>query len=142
MLVKTILNRIHKHAGFVYGKVTLLEEGGRIVLGVYSLRAFADKQEGLVCEKNQLNGFWSADPYFGFVASFKYDVEKVSLDKYTIVEANRQREIFNWLQYFSPESLGKEAQAAGLQVDELFGDVAGNPYDADSAEFAVVMKRT
>ena len=34
MLVKTILNRIHKHAGFVYGKVTLLEEGGRLVLGV------------------------------------------------------------------------------------------------------------
>jgi transposase len=34
MLVKTILNRIQRHPGFVYGKVTLLEEGGRIVLGV------------------------------------------------------------------------------------------------------------
>lgn len=34
MLVKTILNRIQRQPGFVYKKVTLLEEGGRMVLGV------------------------------------------------------------------------------------------------------------
>lgn len=119
----------------------LLSDQGRIVLDVYSMVAFAARQEGLVCEKNQLNGFWSADPYFGFVASFKYDDENVSLDKYTIVERNRQREIYNWLQYFTPESLEREAHAAGLEIDEVYGDVAGNPYDADATEFAVVMKR-
>ncbi len=119
----------------------LLSDQGRIVLDVYSLRAFADKQEGSIFEKNQLNGFWSTDPYFGFVTSFKYDDEKVGLDKYTIVERNRQREIYNWLQYFTPESLEREAHAAGLEIDEVYGDVAGNPYAADAAEFAVVMKR-
>lgn len=119
----------------------LLSESGRIVLDVYSLRAFADKHEGLEIEKNQLNGFWSASPYFGIVASFKYDSERVSLDKYTIVEEHRQREIYNWLQYFTPESLEREVRAAGLRVDELYGDVAGNPYDSDAAEFAVVIKR-
>ena len=119
----------------------LLSTKGRIVLDVYSPRAFADKQEGLAVEKNQLNGFWSADPYFGFVASFKYDNEMVSLDKYTIIEEHRQREVYNWLQYFTPESLEREAHAAGLRVDELYSDVAGNPYDSNAAEFAVVMKR-
>lgn len=119
----------------------LLSDQGRIVLDVYSLRAFAEKREGLVIEKNQLNGFWSPNPYFGFVASFKYDDEKVSLDKYTIVEENRLREIYNWLQYFTPESMEREAHAAGLQIEGLYGDVAGNPYDADTAEFAVVMKK-
>ncbi len=118
----------------------LLSDRGRIVLDVYSLKAFADKQEGLVCEKDQLDGFWSADPYFATVASFKYDEEKVSLDKYTIVEEARQRDVYNWLQYFSPESLEREAVAAGLQVDEVYGDVAGSPYNADATEFAVVMK--
>ena len=34
MLVKTILNRIEKQPGFVYGKVTLLQEGGSTVVGV------------------------------------------------------------------------------------------------------------
>jgi cyclopropane fatty-acyl-phospholipid synthase-like methyltransferase len=120
----------------------ILSQRGRIVLDVYSLSAFADKQEGLTCEKNQLDGFWSADPYFGFVASFKYDEDKVSLDKYTIVEERRQREIYNWLQYFTPESLQREARAVGLQVAELYGDVAGNAYDADAPEFAVVMKKS
>ena len=100
----------------------LLSDHGCVVLDVYSLSAFANKQEGLVCEKNQLNGFWSRNPYFGFVASFKYEDEKVSLDKYTIVEEDRQREIYNWLQHFSPESLEQEVHSAGLQIDELYGD--------------------
>jgi len=119
----------------------LLSEKGRIVLDVYSLKAFADKREGSICEKNQLDGFWSADPYFGLVTSFKYDDEKVGLDKYTIVEKGRQREIYNWLQYFTPESLEREVQASGLEIDELYGDVAGNPYIADATEFSVVLKR-
>ena len=119
----------------------LLSDNGRIVMDVYSLEAFAEKREGLSFEKDQLDGFWSASPYFGFVASFKYDDEIVSLDKYTIVEEHRQRTVYNWLQYFTPESLEREAHAAGLRVDELYGDVAGKPYDPDAAEFAVVMRR-
>ena len=119
----------------------LLSEQGQVVLDVYSLQAFRDKQEGLVCEKNHLNGFWSPNPYFGLAASFKYNNEMVSLDKYTIIEDDRQREVYNWFQYFTPESLEREARAAGLHVAELFGDVAGSPYDAAAPEFAVVMNR-
>ena len=119
---------------------SILSEAGRVVLDVYSLSAFADKEEGSIYEKNQLNGFWSANPYYGFVTSFKYDQEKVSLDKYTIIESDRQREVYNWLQYFSPDALEREVNAAGLRVDEVHGVVAGSQYDAGAAEFAVVLK--
>lgn len=34
MLVKTILNRIQKQPGFVYGAITILQEGGQLVLNV------------------------------------------------------------------------------------------------------------
>ncbi len=119
----------------------LLSKRGRIVLDVYSLSAFADKKEGSFYEKNQLNGFWSAQPYYGFVSSFKYEEDKVSLDKYTIIERDRQREIYNWLQYFTPQSLEQEAHIAGLEFDAVNADVAGNPYDSGAAEFAVVMKK-
>jgi len=111
------------------------------VLDVYSLSAFADKKEGSFYEKNQLNGFWSAEPYYGFVSSFKYEEEKVSLDKYTIIERARQREVYNWLQYFTPQSLEHEAHVAGLEVVAVYADVAGNEYDSSAAEFAVVMTK-
>ena len=120
----------------------LLSDRGRIVLDVYSMNAFADKKEESMYEKNQLDGFWSAEPYYGIVNSFKYNREKVSLDKYTIIERNRQREVFNWLQYFTPEFLEQEASAAGLEIDEVYRDVAGNQYDSGATEFAVVMKKT
>ncbi len=119
----------------------LLSVGGHIVLDAYSMNAFANKNAGCFYEKNQLDGFWSEKTYYAFVSSFKYEAERVSLDKYTIIEESRQREVYNWLQYFTPEALKQEALSAGLNIAELYCDVAGNPYDADAAEFAVVMNR-
>jgi len=117
----------------------LLADGGHIVIDVYALSAFSMKTEGTICEKNQLDGFWSADPYYALVSSFKYEDEKVSLDKYTIVEENRKREIYNWLQHFTSATLEEEVASAGLKIEEIYGDVAGNSYDANSAEFAAVI---
>ena len=88
-----------------------------------------------------LDGFWSAEPYFGFLNVFKYDNEKASLDKYTIVEEARIRVVYNWLQYFDPESLKKEIEDGGFVLDEVLGDVAGGAYDAAATEFAVVARR-
>lgn len=119
----------------------LLCDQGHVVLDVYSLNAFADKAEESFYEKNQLNGFWSANLYYGFVCSHKYDEEKVSLDKYTIIESDRQRELYNWLQYFTPESLKQEVRAAGLEVEAVCADVSGNPFDSRGAEFAVVITK-
>ncbi len=120
----------------------LLSDRGRVVLDVYSLNAFADKKEESFYEKNQLDGFWSAEPYYGFVSSFKYDDDKVTLDKYTIIERRRQREVYNWLQHFSPESMKQEVHAAGLEVQAVYADVSGSHYDPDAAEFAVVMTKS
>jgi SAM-dependent methyltransferase len=111
-----------------------------IVLDVYSLRAFESKQEESVYGKDLMDGFWSPDPYFCFMTSFRYDDDKVSLDKYTIVERERVREVYNWFQYYSPESLKHEVSIAGLEVEALIGDVAGHSYDAAGMEFAVVLK--
>jgi cyclopropane fatty-acyl-phospholipid synthase-like methyltransferase len=117
---------------------SILKPGGRIVLDVYSLTAFDRRSEMAGYEKNLLDGFWSPEYYYGFLNSFKYEEEKVSLDKYTIVEQSRTRTIYNWLQYFSEASLTREFRQAGLEIVELYSDVAGEPYDAKTAEFAVV----
>ncbi len=118
-----------------------LEPGGAVLLDVYSLNAFEKRQETAVYEANLLDGFWSPDKYYGFQNTFKYEREKVVLDKYTIIEAGRTRIIYNWLQYFSPETIESEFAECGFKIEEIFSDVAGTPFDSRADEFAVVAKK-
>ncbi len=98
----------------------LLENGGSVLLDVYSMNAFEQREEKAIYEYNLLNGFWSPNEYYGFLNTFKFEREKVVLDKYTIIEPARTRTIYNWLQYFSPEALEAEFADCGLKVDEFF----------------------
>ena len=120
---------------------TILEPGGSVLLDVYSLTAFDQREETAMYEANLLNGFWSPNKYYGFVNTFKYESEKVVLDKYTIIEASRTRIVYNWLQYFSPKALEREFVECGFAVEKLYSDVAGSPFDSESKEFAVVAKK-
>ena len=128
---KMMLNRFH----------TFLEPDGYVLLDVYSLNAFEEREEIAKYETNILDGFWSPNKYYGFLNTFKYDMEKVVLDKYTLIEADRNRTIYNWLQYFSPEALEKEVVECGLIIEKLYSDVAGSPFDPKNKEFAVVIKK-
>jgi hypothetical protein len=85
-----------------------------------------------------LNGFWSPNKYYGFQNTFKYEEEKVVLDKYTIVESERTRTVYNWLQYFASEDLEREFVEAGFTIEGFYSDVAGTKYDRESSEFAVI----
>jgi len=119
----------------------ILQPDGFVLLDVYSLAAFDKREEAAVYEANLLDGFFSPNKYYGFLNTFKYEKEKVVLDKYTIVEAVSTRVIYNWLQYFSSESLGKEFAQCGFDIKELYSDVAGAPYDSRSGEFAIVARK-
>ena len=128
---KGVLKKFHR----------ILKPGGSVLLDVYSLSAFEQKEEVAIYEVNQLNGFWSPNKYYGFLNTFKYDEEKVALDKYTIVELDRIRKVYNWLQYFAPENLETEFIEAGFSVKGLYSNVAGTPYDRNSSEFAVIASK-
>ncbi len=119
----------------------ILKPGGSVLLDVYSLAAFDEREEATTYDVNLLNGFWSPNKYYGFLNTFKYDEEKVVLDKYTIVESDRIRTVYNWLQYFAPEDLERVFVEGGFSVEGLHSDVAGIPYDRKSSEFAVIAKR-
>jgi SAM-dependent methyltransferase len=117
---------------------SILKPSGYVLLDVYSLSAFEQREESSTYERNLLNGFWSPNKYYGFLNTFKYIDEKVVLDKYTIVEAERTRCVYNWLQYFAPEELKKSFMEASFKVDSLYSDVAGESYDQNTGEFAIV----
>ena len=121
---------------------SLLKPGGAVLLDVYSLKAFENRQESSTYELNQLNGFWSNEDYYCFVNRFKYDKEKVVLDKYTVFDASRERVVLNWLQFYDTVSLEREFGQNGLSIKEIYSNVAGDPFRPDSEEFAVVAVRT
>jgi SAM-dependent methyltransferase len=45
---------------------THLRTGGALLLDVYSLNAFATRQESVTYAFRLMDGFWSSEPYFGF----------------------------------------------------------------------------
>jgi 2-polyprenyl-3-methyl-5-hydroxy-6-metoxy-1,4-benzoquinol methylase len=119
----------------------LLKPDGSVLLDVYTMTAYKKREEQSVYKINLLNGFWSPKKYYGFLNIFKYEEEKVVLDKYTIVEENRIRNVYNWLQYFSTESLKEELEKENFKVQNLYSDVIGSPYNPQSEEMAVVLKK-
>lgn len=122
--------------------LTFLKPGGAVLLDVHTLNIFNKREETALYERNQLDGFWSPDDYFGFVNTFKYDDEKVTLDKYTIIERKRTRVVYNWLQYFSQESLRKEFEESGFEVESFYSDVAGAAFSAETPDMAIVARKT
>ncbi len=127
---RTLLDRFRAH----------LKPEGAVLLDVCSLPAFDARKEHAEYAPDLLDGFWSPAPYFGFLNTFKYEAEKVALDKYTIVEQDRVRVVHDWLQYFSVEALKAEVEACGLAVEEVLGDVAGAALDPAAREFAIVAR--
>ena len=128
---KGLLSKFHK----------ILKPSGSVLLDVYSLSAFEQREETATYEVNQLNGFWSPNKYYGFLNTFKYDREQVILDKYTIIEETRKRVVYNWLQYFSEDSLKNEFEENGFRVEALYSDVAGKTLTSESAEIAIVARK-
>ena len=128
---RKMLSKYHSH----------LKQDGSVLLDVYSLNSFDQKEESSTYELNQLNHFWSPDDYYCFVNAFKYEEEEVSLDKYTIIAESRTRVVYNWLQYFSRESLRKEFEENGFEVEGFYSNVAGDPFDPNSTEFALVTRK-
>jgi cyclopropane fatty-acyl-phospholipid synthase-like methyltransferase len=120
---------------------SFLKPGGHLLLDVHSLNIFNKKEESASYELNQLDGFWSPDNYYCFLNSFKYNAEKVSLDKYTIIEESGRRIVYNWLQYFSKESLTHEIEESGLKISEYYSDVSGKEYDPGSDDFCIVAEK-
>ncbi len=129
---KTMLEKFYK----------FLKPGGSLLIDVYSLNAFDQREETEIYEHSRLDGFWSPENYYCFQNIFKYDEEKVVLDKYTVIEEKQTRVIYNWLQYYSEDSLRKEFEENGFKVEEFYSDLTGTAISPESLEIVIVAKRS
>ena len=128
---KTMLKKFYK----------FLKPDGSVLIDVYSLNAFNQREEAETYEHSRLNGFWSPENYYCFQNTFKYEEEKVVLDKYTIIEKERTRIAYNWLQYYSEDSLRKEFEENGFNVEGFYSDVTGTTTSPESLEIVIIVKK-
>ena len=119
----------------------LLEQDGSLLIDLYSDQQFKKTKEKHSYEYIQGNGFWSPAPHYAFLNTFKYEPEQLLLDKWTIIEADRTREIFNWLQCYTIESLRAEFEAHGLAIVEYYADISGALYSDDSPAIAIIARK-
>ncbi|MCP4268885.1 MAG: class I SAM-dependent methyltransferase [Candidatus Brocadiaceae bacterium] len=118
-----------------------LKPGGSVLIDVYSLNAFNQREETETYEHSHLDGFWSPENYYCFQSIFKYDEEKIILDKFTIIEDKRTRVLYNWLQYFSVESLREEFEENGFKVEGFYSDVTGTAISPESLEIVIAAEK-
>lgn len=115
-----------------------LRPGGTFVFDVYSPGQMRDLTEALEFGHRYMDGFWSADDYFGFKSTALYPEHMASLERYLIVEASRSFEIFNWMQYFTPDAIAAELQEAGFKALGVFEVGSGQPWAGGATPFFVV----
>lgn len=118
-----------------------LKDDGRLLLDVSTVQMFNRKVETATCQHLLLDGFWAEEDYYGFLNTFKYEKDKVSLDKYMIIEKTKTWEVYNWLQHYDKQSITEELEQNGFQVQAYFSDAAGKPFAEDSLEMAVDVRK-
>lgn len=116
-----------------------IKDDGYIFMDVCSDHMCQNIEEGTTFELHANDGFWSAQRHYVFKSTFKYDISRVSLERYNISEKDRNIEIFNWLKHFTFVELSNEFEESGLEILEVYSDVRGRPYDTASDIMAVVV---
>jgi hypothetical protein len=118
----------------------MLNPGGRFVMDVAGMGSFKTKKENTQVEDRLMGGFWADGDYVGIQRCFVYPQQKLSLDRYVIVEPGETWQVYNWFQYFTPQELEQELNAAGFTVAQMAGDLTGEPLETDGDFIAVVAR--
>ena len=119
-----------------------IKDDGYIFMDVCTEQMYERIEEVTTLQRIEKEGFWSARPHYVFHSTFKYDADRVSLDKYTIIEEEKTFEIYNWLKYFTPEELSRELEESGLEITEIYSDFGGTSQMEGSEAMAVITQKS
>ncbi len=118
-----------------------LVPSGSFVLDVHTPAFLASLQPMRAETEHPDGGFFAARPHREVHERVLYPKDEVVLDRFTIIEPDRERVFWNWLACFTPETFAAEHPAAGPRLTEVPGDVAGASYSPAAPEFAAVVTR-
>lgn len=88
-----------------------------------------------------MGGFWAEGDYVGVQRSFVYPQQNLSVDRYVIFEPQETWQVFNWFQYFTPDGLRQELNAAGFAVEQMTEGLTGAPLEDEGDYIAVIASR-
>lgn len=88
------------------------------------------------------DGFWSPDPHMVLEQSFRYPDEAAYLNQYFVLSANAEiRKYHIWHHYYSQQTITELMTGHKLDVQEVYGDLAGAPRDPDGEWIGLVTRR-
>tara|TARA_R110000772_G_scaffold87094_3_gene181819 strand:- start:398 stop:1252 length:855 start_codon:yes stop_codon:yes gene_type:complete len=125
----TLLGEVHDSLKF----------GGSFVFDVMSTKTLEKYVEQVLVARNHMDGFWSANDYFTIHQAHRYEDENVTLDRFTIIEEDRIWDVYNWMQYFTPESIEAELNANGFDKVEIVSGL--DPEEKDDTSFGVIAQK-
>ena len=147
---RQLLKRVH----------SLLNPGGRLVLDLYGPGAFDAVGEHLEIEERLMDGFFAPGDYIGIHRTDVYEddwtslcgrqlplvlgyrdgrVEVISPDEF---EPRETWQLYNWCQYYSPESAAAELSEAGFMVAAMTGGLDGQALADDNKTIGVIAIKT
>lgn len=127
---QVIMRNVYQHLKF--GEKFLLD-----VFGIAKYNAFTEGQTWKICNSN---GFWCEGSYLEMNGLYRYE-DYVTLEQTAIISDNEIKTYYIWNTCFSKETLITEVKEAGFKVCDVFGDVAGSPYNKDSFTIAILLEK-
>lgn len=116
-----------------------LVAGGTFILDAFPPAHAAAVTEGLSLEQRMHGRFFAPGDYFGLRARHRYESD-LTLDRYLIVAPDREFEIWNWDQCFTPAALAAELHASGLVADDAVEIATGTPWSPGDQAFALMAR--
>lgn len=124
------------------GKIhQMLNPGGHLVLDLAGTGMYERAEEHIYLEQGLMDGFWAPSDYVGIQKTDRYPDDLVTLDRYVIIEPGETWQIFNWMQYFTPESATAELNDAGFMVKAMTAGLEGEPLEEGSDAIGVIAEK-
>lgn len=116
-----------------------LKPGGRFLFDVFTERQ--REKETTSWYFSEKSDFWCAAPHLCLEAVYQYDdADHTELQQTIVCTEESVRRFHTWNHYFTKESLLDETGAVFSNC-ELYGDVAGRPYQEDSETICCVLTK-
>ncbi len=118
-----------------------LKPGGTFVLDVTTAvhrQKYGLKNNWAISE----GGFWRPDRHLVLEQGFAYPELNIYLDQYIVIDTEGCMMLYrNWFQDFKGTTITADLEAGGFEVESLWGDLMGSPYQEDGEWIGVLAKR-